>query len=153
MEVFTESPRETAELGKSFADNLKRRLPAGRQGEILALTGDLGSGKTTFVQGLALGLGITQRIISPTFVLMREYGMKRKGESGKGKRLYHIDLYRLERNLEQEIENLGLEDILGKGENIVVIEWAEKIVPLLPKTAKWIKFERMDEERRKITFV
>ena len=146
MEIFTDSARQTQELGQDTANRL-------RGGEVLALTGELGSGKTTFVQGLALGLGITQRIISPTFVLMREYGMKRKGESGKGKRLYHVDLYRLEGNLEQEIKNLGLEDIWSKEENIVVIEWAEKIASILPKTAKWIRFERLDEERRKITFV
>ncbi|MDO8503324.1 MAG: tRNA (adenosine(37)-N6)-threonylcarbamoyltransferase complex ATPase subunit type 1 TsaE [bacterium] len=146
MEVFTESARETAELGKSFADSLKTRV-------ILALTGDLGSGKTTFVQGLALGLGITQRITSPTFILLREYDMKRKGESGKGQRLYHVDLYRLEGNLEPEVKNLGLEDIWDKEENIVVIEWAEKIAPFLPKTTKFIKFERLSEGRRKITFV
>ncbi len=139
MEVFTESARETQELGKSFADNLKG-------GEILALTGDLGSGKTTFVQGLAQGLGIPNRIISPTFILVREYDIK-------GKKFYHVDLYRLEGNLEQEIKNLGLEDIWSQEENIVVIEWAEKIKPFLPRTAKWIEFERVDEERRKITFV
>lgn len=136
MEVLTDSARETAELGKSFADNLEG-------GEILALTGDLGSGKTTFVQGLAQGLGILNRIISPTFILVREYNLKRK-------RLYHIDLYRLAGNIEQEIKNLGLEDIWGKEENIVVIEWAEKIKGLLPKGTIWIKFHNLGGDGRRI---
>ncbi|MBI4032977.1 MAG: tRNA (adenosine(37)-N6)-threonylcarbamoyltransferase complex ATPase subunit type 1 TsaE [Candidatus Blackburnbacteria bacterium] len=147
MEVFTRSARETAELGKSFADNLKG-------GETLALTGDLGSGKTTFVQGLARGLGITQRTISPTFILVREYEIAHSTQNmGHRRKLYHVDLYRLEEKVEQEVKSLGLEDIWGKEENVVVIEWAEKIAPILPKTAKWIKFESLDGERRKITFV
>ena len=144
MEIFTDSARQTQELGQDTANRL-------RGGEVLALTGELGSGKTTFVQGLALGLGITQRIISPTFVLMREYGMKRKGESGKGKRLYHVDLYRLEGNLEQEIKNLGLEDIWSKGENIVVIEWAEKIAEILPKKRIDVTIDIISEGKRRIT--
>jgi len=100
----------------------------------------LGSGKTTFVQGLAKGLGIEKKIISPTFILMRTYG-----------NLYHVDLYRLEGNVAEEAKNLGLTDIWGKKDNIVVIEWAEKIKEIIPKKAKWIKFENIGEDERKIT--
>ncbi|RLC30881.1 tRNA (adenosine(37)-N6)-threonylcarbamoyltransferase complex ATPase subunit type 1 TsaE, partial [Candidatus Woesebacteria bacterium] len=82
-------------MGKKIAADLKG-------GETLALTGELGSGKTTFIQGLAEGLGVKGRIISPTFILMRKY------EASKSD-FYHIDFYRLEDDLENEIKNLGID--------------------------------------------
>lgn len=108
----------------------------------------MGSGKTTFVQGLAQGFGIKQRIISPTFILMREY--RYEGVGGGGGKFYHIDLYRLENNVEQELRNLGIEEIWGKKENIVAIEWAEKARKILPKNTVWITFEDLGDDRRKI---
>ncbi len=134
MEVITKSAYETKELGKKLAASLKG-------GEILALSGELGSGKTTFVQGFAEGLGVKARIISPTFILMRKYG----------KNFYHIDLYRLQENIENEVKNLGIEDVWSNPRNIVVIEWAEKIRNLIPKSAIWIKFENLGENERKLT--
>ena len=110
-------------------------------GEILALTGELGSGKTTFVQGLAKGLGIKARVISPTYILIRKYG----------KSFYHIDLYRLEGEVEKEMKNLGIEEIWDNPENVVVIEWAEKVSQAIPKKAIWIEFENLGAKRRKIT--
>ncbi|HEX6977605.1 MAG TPA: tRNA (adenosine(37)-N6)-threonylcarbamoyltransferase complex ATPase subunit type 1 TsaE [Patescibacteria group bacterium] len=138
METITSSARETQELGNKIGSSLKG-------GEILALTGDLGSGKTTFIQGLAQGLGVKGRIVSPTFILMRTY------ELAHEKNFYHIDLYRLEGNLESEIENLGIPDVWEKEDNITAIEWAEKIKDILPKNVTWIKFENIGGEKRKIT--
>lgn len=135
MEVITKSAAETKRLGRKIGANLK--------GSIYALTGDLGSGKTTFVQGFAQGLGISSKIISPTFILMRKYGDN----------FYHVDLYRFENNIESEIRNLGLTDIWGKPGNVVIIEWAEKLNDLIPKGSTWIKFEVLDENRRKITML
>jgi len=123
-------------LGKEVASSLTG-------GEIFALSGELGSGKTTFVQGFAEGLGVSGRIISPTFILMRKYGVDDKD-------FYHIDLYRLEGNIKNEVINLGLADVWAKPENIVVIEWAEKIKKMVPKSARWIKFENLGGDRRKI---
>lgn len=144
MQLTTKSSAETQGFGKNFARGLKG-------GEILALTGELGSGKTTFVQGLARGLGIKQRINSPTFILMRQYPVSfERGPLLKLKFFYHIDLYRLEGDLTQEINNLGLNDVWGKPENIVAIEWAEKIKEIIPKTAVWIKFKITPDEQRKI---
>jgi len=116
-------------------------LAISHQPLVIALTGNLGSGKTTFVQGFAKGLGIKQRIISPTFILMRKYG----------ENFYHVDLYRLEGNIESEVRNLGIEDIWKDPKNIVVIEWAEKIKKMIPKSAQWIKFENLGKDERKIT--
>lgn len=133
MEVITKSARETTEFGRKLGSSLKG-------GKILALVGSLGAGKTTFVQGLAEGLGIKAKIISPTFILMRHYG-----------NLYHLDLYRLEDNVWREVVNLGAPDFWGRQENIFVIEWAEKIKDHLPKETIWINFEQTTEEERKIT--
>lgn len=136
METITKSAQETKDLGKKTATNLKG-------GETLTLTGELGSGKTTFIQGLAEGLGVKGRIISPTFILMRKY-LASKFD------FYHIDFYRLEDNLENEIKNLGIDDIWEKKDNIVAIEWAEKIKNSLPKDVIWLRFENIGKDERKI---
>jgi len=118
---------------------------------ILALTGDLGSGKTTFLQGFASGLGIEQRVISPTFILMRKYKISPNTIHGSQYTdFYHIDLYRLEENVEQEVKNLGIEEIWTNPDNIVAIEWAEKIKQMLGKDTIWIKFENLGEDKRKL---
>jgi len=135
MEVFTKSAQETQKLGEKLAVDIAadRVFP-----KVLCLYGDLGSGKTTFVQGLARGLGIKKRVLSPTFIMMRQYG-----------NFYHIDLYRAEN--EKDVEGLGLQEIWSDPKNIVVIEWAEKIKKILPKRKTEIFFENIDENRRKIT--
>lgn len=140
MEVVTKSASETKKLGREMADQLTSGQLGSRTTKILALSGDLGSGKTTFVQGFAEGLGIKQQIISPTFILLRKYGNN----------FFHLDLYRLEENVEQEVKNLGIEDIWQDPNNIVVIEWAEKIKDMVPENSKWIKFENMGDNMRKI---
>jgi len=116
-EITTTSQDETIALGERFAKRLN-------QGDCVALTGQLGSGKTVFVRGLARGLNVADdRIVcSPTFVLVRQYDGKI--------RLYHIDLYRLN-DAPAEIEHLGLEEMLDDG--IVVIEWADKADDALPR--------------------
>jgi tRNA threonylcarbamoyladenosine biosynthesis protein TsaE len=147
MEILTKSAKETKALGKKVVlDLTKKNRPL-----ILALTGNLGSGKTTFVQGMAEGLGIKQRIISPTFILLRKYELKPTADS---RRLiadfYHIDLYRLEEDIERELVNLGVEEIWSDPKNIIAIEWAEKAKSPIPKEAVWIKFETVDKNKRRI---
>ena len=118
---------------------------------MLALSGELGSGKTTFVQGLAYGLGIKKRIISPTFILARKYELGLKAKSSKLKAFYHVDLYRLEENVEDEVRNLGIDEFWKNPENIIAIEWAGKIKSMIPKKATWLRFENLGEDKRKIT--
>lgn len=130
---ITKNSKETKNLAKALAQKL-------RGGEVLLLFGNLGSGKTTFVQGLAEGIEIKERIISPTFIIVREY-------KGIDKKLYHIDLYRIENS--KEIDGLGLYEILNDRENIVAIEWAEKLESL-PKGIR-IYFEYISENERRIT--
>ena len=132
---ITNSSKETKRLGRDFAKVLEK-------GDVLYLYGDLGSGKTTFVQGLAEGLGVKQRIISPTFIIVRSYKLEVIS-------FYHIDLYRI--NNEKDIKGLGLEEIINDFSNIVAIEWAEKLKSLTPSKRIDIKFSYR-KEARKIAF-
>jgi tRNA threonylcarbamoyladenosine biosynthesis protein TsaE len=135
--IITTAFDETQAFGISFAARL-------RGGEVLALHGDLGSGKTTFMQGLAKGLAIERNIISPTFLLMRTYSVKYKHIQT----LYHLDMYRIE--TEAEAVDLGLHDLMGDHSNIVAIEWPDIVANILPKTTYHIFFEYIDNEKRRI---
>lgn len=139
--VITQNNSETQKLAEDFAKTLQG-------GEVLCLWGDLGFGKTTFTQGLAKGLGLTGRITSPTFLIMRTYTLTNETTEKPVKMLYHVDLYRVTN--EKEIIELGLLDLMQHPEHIVVIEWPEKMGTLLPEKRIDIKFEYIDENRRKI---
>ncbi|EKD49150.1 MAG: hypothetical protein ACD_63C00254G0007 [uncultured bacterium] len=135
MIVTTYSAKKTVEFAKNFA----RRL---RNGSVICLEGDLGGGKTTFVKGLAKGLGIKEDITSPTFVIFKKFKIKDKNF------LYHFDLYRL--SDPKEVLNLGFEEILRDKNSIVVIEWADRIRKILPKESIDVKFEFVGENVRRI---
>lgn len=130
--IYTNSSNETAKLGEEFSEKVKN-------GGTILLYGDLGAGKTTFVQGLAKGLGIKKRIISPTFIVIRSYNEDK---------FYHIDLYRIEN--EKDIEGLGIEDILKDDKNIIAIEWPEKIKKIVPKKRIELFFSYLNDQKRKI---
>lgn len=138
MTYISNSPEETREIAKKLSQEYKG-------GGIFALSGTLGAGKTTFIQGFAKGLGITERLLSPTFVIMRQHEIP----GNKEVRLYHIDLYRLDEIT--EIESLGLSEVFSNPKNIVFIEWSEKIGNLLPKQAIKINIEITSESTREIT--
>ena len=114
-----------------------------REGGIVVLTGELGAGKTTFAQGFAEGLGITEKVISPTFVLIREYHIP-----GSEKKFFHIDLYRLEGGVEPA--ELGVHDMLNDG-NVVLIEWADKLKEDLSGKVTKIFFKKISQNIREIT--
>jgi len=137
MAIITKSKAETQGIAQDFTKKLKG-------GEIIALFGDLGSGKTTFTQGLAKGLGVKERVTSPTFVILNLH------QANKGLTLAHFDLYRL--NSESDLEGIGATDYLGKKNIISVIEWPEKAKKLLPKSTMWVKFEHIDENKRRIIY-
>ena len=120
----TASAAESRALGQRLAHHLQPPI-------VIALHGDLGAGKTTFTQGIAAGLGIQQRVTSPTFTLVNEYALE------NGWRLVHIDSYRLDRG---EAEGIGLEEILDDERAIVVIEWADRVADLLPNERIEIEF-------------
>lgn len=135
-DYISNNPAETKKIAIEFASILAK-------GDVVFLYGDLGFGKTTFAQGLAEGLGIKKRIISPTFVIVRTYELKTHHS-----KLYHVDLYRI--SSVSELKGLGLEEILNDKESIVVIEWPEKIQEKLPKNTISVYFEYLDENKRKI---
>jgi len=131
---------------KKIAAQLARELTAkkSKNALIIGLTGDLGSGKTTFIQGFAHGLGIKQKLPSPTFVIMRNYKLATTHYS----LLCHIDSYRLKNTGETKI--LNLKEIIKNSENILLIEWAEKIKKILPKKMIRLKFRHGEKENERI---
>ncbi|TSC52386.1 MAG: UPF0079 ATP-binding protein [Parcubacteria group bacterium LiPW_39] len=142
MEFIATSAKETQKIAAKLIRDLVREKA--ERVLVLGLVGELGAGKTTFVQGLAKALKIKERVLSPTFVIFKRF----KIYELRFKNLYHIDCYRIEK--QEEVRELGFEEILKNPENLVVIEWAEKIKDALPKDAIWIKFEHAGEDRRKI---
>jgi tRNA threonylcarbamoyladenosine biosynthesis protein TsaE len=138
---LTENYSETQELGKSLAEEIK----GGQKAVVLGLKGDLGAGKTTFLQGFAKGLGVKEKVTSPTFVIMNRFDVKK----GKFKNFYHLDCYRIEKF--KEMENLGFEEIINNSKNIVCIEWPEKIKRILPEDIILIKFKIGLDNKREIT--
>lgn len=116
---------------------------------VFALQGDLGAGKTTFVQGFLKGLGSKKRATSPTFVLMRRHALRagRAGSQKKFKNVFHIDAYRLKKP--EHVAVLTLDVVLNKPDNILLIEWPEQVKKFLPKNRTWIKFKYGGKENKR----
>ncbi len=131
LEFFSRSPEQTRRVGVRLGALLKK-------GDVIGLVGDLGSGKTTFIQGLAAGWGSLDGVSSPTFVLLNLY------RRFDGERLNHLDAYRLANAL--EAEELDLEAMLDNGP--LVVEWADHIKEALPRQHLWITFRWMADEQR-----
>ena len=132
----TSSVEATWGLARQLAEELK-------PGDVLCLEGDLGAGKTTFVQGLAAALGVSGRVTSPTFCLVQEHS------SPNGRLLVHMDLYRL--SSEEDVLAIGWEDYLARGA-VLAVEWPERAGTLVPANARHVSFTRLDQEdSRRIT--
>ena len=131
---ISNSPDETEAIGRRLAEHIG-------VGSVLALKGDLGSGKTSFVKGLVAGLGASAGVTSPTFTILHEY---------QGGRLpvYHFDFFRVEDR--QSVEGLGLDDYFF-GDGLSVIEWADRFPEFIPEQARWILFEIESENQRAIS--
>ena len=137
--LISHSPTETEALGEQWGRTAQRGL-------VIALSGDLGAGKTQLVRGLARGLGVTTRVHSPTFTLVNEY-------SGERLKLFHLDLYRLE--TPEQIHSAGIEEFL-QPDGVAVIEWAERLVD-----GRWqmgdgkmrkVRIEVLSETERRIVY-
>ncbi|MBD3208034.1 MAG: tRNA (adenosine(37)-N6)-threonylcarbamoyltransferase complex ATPase subunit type 1 TsaE [Candidatus Nealsonbacteria bacterium] len=138
---ITCSPKQTRELGMAWAKKIIQR----RKGIVLALEGDLGGGKTTFLQGFARGLNIRDRIMSPTFVIVKKFPIPHPSFEF----FFHIDCYRIEE--EKELISLGVKEILSSPQNIVALEWAERIQNLLPPGTLRVRFKFYNFNKRIIT--
>ncbi|MFH1129340.1 MAG: tRNA (adenosine(37)-N6)-threonylcarbamoyltransferase complex ATPase subunit type 1 TsaE [Patescibacteria group bacterium] len=146
METFlVQNRKQTENLAKMLASEIlkyridkKQVYPERSRGALVfGFVGNLGAGKTTFIQSFAKGLGIRGRLTSPTFVLMKKYN-----------NLYHLDCYRIKDF--KDILALDFAEIVADLKNIIVIEWAEKIKKILPKDTVWIKFKILPQNKRKI---
>jgi tRNA threonylcarbamoyladenosine biosynthesis protein TsaE len=134
VSITSKSAEETVSAGRNYGR-------AARGGEVFALTGDLGAGKTQFVKGFVAGMQSKADVTSPTFVLVHEYG-------GGRLPVYHFDFYRLENR--DAVLRLGFDEyVFGNG--VSLIEWADRYPDLVPKEAKWLCFEIEGENRRIIT--
>ncbi|MEN9407711.1 MAG: hypothetical protein RLZZ455_927 [Candidatus Parcubacteria bacterium] len=141
--IITQSAEET----KQVASELLSRLNGTN---ILLLYGDLGSGKTTFSQGIGEALGISQRMVSPTFLLVRKYDLQPNGKENMSfHSLYHIDLYRV--GGDAQLDELGIFDFIQNPSNLVVIEWAERMGTRIPLKRIDVKFETLEGEQREIS--
>jgi tRNA threonylcarbamoyladenosine biosynthesis protein TsaE len=130
--LVSSSPAETRDVGERLGARL-------RPGDVVACIGELGAGKTCFIQGLARGLGVTGDVTSPTFVLVNEY----RGRLP----VHHLDAYRTESLT--ELADLGIEEMLH-GDGVTVIEWADKLRPLLPRDAIVVTISGLGDEPREI---
>ena len=136
FDFFSHSSEQTRRLGMRLGAFLQT-------GDVVCLQGELGAGKTTFVQGLAAGWGSLDAVSSPTFVLVNLY------RRADGSQLFHMDTYRLESA--PEAEELDLDAMLGGGP--LVIEWPERMLGVLPPDRLWIKLNYVDDDRRELTFL
>lgn len=135
LEFFSRSPEQTRRIGMRLGSALK-------PGDMICLQGDLGAGKTTFVQGVAQGWGSLDSVSSPTFILVNIY---RRADAG---RLFHLDAYRVDSV--PEAEELDLDTMLAEGP--LLVEWAERLETLIPAERIWIKLTHVAEEQRQMLF-
>ncbi len=143
-QITTKNPEETKEFAKILIREWLKINKTKNSNWLICLYGDLGRGKTTFVQGVAEELGIKETVNSPTFVIMKKYTLAKN----KKYTLYHFDCYRI--SSYKDILSLGWEEIISGENNIIIAEWPEKIEKILPKKRLNLEFEFLDENRRGI---
>lgn len=139
--MFTKTPAQTRKAGRVLAEEIIRSN-LGKKSVVVGLIGGLGTGKTTFLQGFARALGIKKKILSPTFLIMRKLPM------AGSRAFYHVDCYRIRKP--KDILALGFKEILADPQSIIAVEWADKIMGILPKDAIMLKFFHLDINERKI---
>ncbi|KKT40925.1 tRNA (adenosine(37)-N6)-threonylcarbamoyltransferase complex ATPase subunit type 1 TsaE [Candidatus Giovannonibacteria bacterium RIFCSPHIGHO2_02_43_13] len=150
LEIITKSDKETKKLGEKLAKEIaishkpyaaRRKAYGLRRAFVISLDGELGAGKTTFTQGFAKGLGIKETPKSPTFVIMRIYKLNKSNRSDKiveFENFIHIDAYRI---TSKDLKSLGWNELVSGQQNIILIEWGDRVKNILPKNALRIIFK------------
>ena len=152
MEIISNSVEKTQDIAGQLVREIIAKKSAKKNGAYaIALSGDLGSGKTAFIQGVAYALGVKEKVLSPTFLLMRSFGL---GKDGEGQRapfssMYHFDFYRL--GNPKDVLDLGYEEVMENNDHLVVMEWADRFKQLIPKDAVWVNLEWLAPDKRKIS--
>ncbi len=144
MRAISRSPQETQKIAAGLARRITQKA-VGKKASVLALVGELGAGKTTFVQGFARALGVRAVVRSPTFLLIKSYKLK----ASSYKLLYHVDCYRIAGA--EKLRPLDFKTLLDDPENIILIEWAERIPRALPKHLTTVHIDHIGEHTRKLT--
>ncbi len=137
---ITHSAEETREVGRNLAHTLK-------PGTLVCFEGNLGSGKTTFIQGILEGLGAEKPFVSPTFILMKQYELSAPSVTGV-ERVYHADAYRLGA---PEFREIGFEEWISDPEGVTLLEWSKRIAELLPEKRIEISLRTLSENEREIS--
>lgn len=174
---LSKSQKQTKKKGELLAKKLLK-TKIRKTALVLGLEGDLGGGKTTFLQGFAGGLGIKQKILSPTFIIMKKFQIPPKkstlpgrqqvvcgtGDRGRAKsklqinfkiqspefkNFYHIDCYRIQKP--KELSTIGFKEIIFQSKNIIAVEWAERVKKIMPQKTLWINFKFINQNTREIT--
>lgn len=144
------SPEQTRSFSTRFAKAVLRCGP-GKKAAVIALQGELGSGKTTFLQGFARGLGIKEKVLSPSFVIMKKLKIpsyRPHASRFRFRDFYHFDCYRIDN--QKELLALGLREIITRPQNIVVVEWADRVHGAIPRDSTWIRFHLRGKSEREI---
>lgn len=144
MKQVSHNPDETAAIAADLATNVMAKMPYASHALVLALVGELGTGKTAFTQAFAKALGITEELKSPTFTLMHNYTVP-----GSDLMLWHLDCYRLQDR--RDLANLDLASVFADPRNIVLIEWPDKARTIFPKEHVSVHFTHEGREKRGIT--
>lgn len=143
IKYLSTSPAQTKSLAKDLAKEVLK-YPLQKEAVIIGLVGDLGSGKTTFLKGFAKGLGIKEKILSPSFIIMRRFDIS----NSRFMNFYHIDCYRIKKP--KEILALGFQEIISNPQNIISIEWADKIKKILPQKTIFLNFKFKEKNKRMV---
>lgn len=168
MDIISKNTEETNKIARDFLKQIKdSNGKIKEKATVVGLYGDLGAGKTTFMQFLAKHLGVKKKINSPTFVIMKKYSLSKQAShknflasktkpvlAGENfyakpafKYLFHMDAYRLKN--EKELAHLGWDEIISKKEHLIFVEWPEKIIKAIPKDHKKIQISHTKEGHRK----
>jgi|SRR3989338_2589603 len=157
LKIISKSGKETKKIGKILGIFFAKEKVFLNNALVIALQGDLGAGKTTFVQGFAQGLGIKESIKSPSFALLKIFdlpavALAKAGLSGKFNHLLHFDFYRLEKPTKKELNAFNFSEFLKNPQNLIIAEWSEKVKKFLPKRYLKIKFKILGKNTRELKF-